>query len=762
MVRRPALDSIATPALWLALILLSGLALWGTRPPPAVSASTDVNVFSAARAMSHLMQIARQPHPIGSDEADRVREYLMEQLRALGGEVHVEQAIGTAHQGRNFHSGLVNNIVARFPGQATTRAILLVAHYDSVPEGPGAADDGAGLVVILEAIRAFRAGSPSRNDLVILFSDGEEARGLLGAQAFAAGHPDLADRIGIMVNLEARGSSGPALMFETSDHNGALIRGFARSAPYPMATSLMAAIYKLLPNDTDFTPLKAAGVSGLNFAFLETYRSYHTRLDTIEHLDPRSVQHLGANVLGIIRHFGNLALPQKKEADLIYCNWFGSGLLVYPAWLAWVVGLLAPILFVVGCVFSATRGELTLLRIVAGFGSFFLQLATILGGSFGAFAVARLIAGEFLEGDTFSNQLLFVGVMATGFGLALTVHRFLGNRIGLENLAIGQLFAVALLTLILCRLLAGGSYVLQWPLVFAMAGLLVGACLVEPTRSICQFVFLIPAILILVPLAYMFFVALNFTYPALTAAAFLLAILLAMSPPLFDRLAGRLNVSLAAVFLLSASLIAVGIRLSKWSANHPRRDTLIYSVNADENKAKWVSYDAQPDAWTSSILGSSPGKRSHRAYTGLERPVLSSDATLVPLSAPFVAITQNSVLDGEQTVRLQITSTRGARSLLVRLPRDLKLSSAGWNGNVQAIHDKSQTNLPWTFRFYNAPAEGASLELRFPAQSSTPIRIWVADTTPALPPIAPLSARPNDTTPGYGSDITLVAKTLEL
>src|SRR5213079_614462 len=106
-----------------------------------------------------------------------------------------------------------------------------------------------------------------------------------------------------------RGSSGPALMFETSNENGALIREFARSAPYPMATSLMAAIYKLLPNDTDFTVLKAAGVPGLNFAFLETYEAYHTRLDTIDNLDPRSVQHLGANVLGIVRHFGNLAQP---------------------------------------------------------------------------------------------------------------------------------------------------------------------------------------------------------------------------------------------------------------------------------------------------------------------------------------------------------------------------------------------------------------------------------------------------------------------
>src|SRR3954471_11332418 len=172
MAGRPLL---ANTALWLGLVLTSGLAIYGTRPPPARGASAPVNVFSAARAMVHLEHIAKQPHPIGSEEAARVREYLIEQLRALGGEVRVEQGVGTVQYNRNLHSGLVNNIVATFPGPSNTRAVMLVAHSDSVPEGPGAADDGAGLIVILETIRALRAGSPINNDVVVLFSDGEEA-----------------------------------------------------------------------------------------------------------------------------------------------------------------------------------------------------------------------------------------------------------------------------------------------------------------------------------------------------------------------------------------------------------------------------------------------------------------------------------------------------------------------------------------------------------------------------------------------------------
>jgi hypothetical protein len=761
MAERPRSGALAATAVWLGLILVSGLALWATRPPRAADASATANSFAAARAITHLPQIAKEPRPIGSDEAVRVREYLVEQLHGLGAEVEVEQGIGTASSGRTFHAGLVNNIVGTFPGASNSRAVMLVAHYDSVPEGPGAADDGAGLIVILEAVRALRVGPAMRNDLIVLLTDGEEARGLLGAQAFASSHPDLANRVGLMVNLEARGSSGPGLMFETSDDNGAVIHEFVKCAPYPMATSLMAAIYKRLPNDTDFTPLKAAGLTGLNFAFLETYEAYHSRLDTIENLDPRSIQHLGTNVLGILRHFGNLALPLPKQPDSVYFNWFGSRILAYPGWLAWVTALLGTAFFGFGCIRSATRNRLTLGRTAAGFAAFFLQFLIFMAGSFGAFAVAKLIAGEFLEGDTVSNQLLFAGVMGIGLMLALIGQRIFENKLGLANLAIGELFAVCSVTLVICWFLIGGSYVLQWPLLFGMAGFFLAGRFAEPVRTLCLFLFLIPALLILIPLAYMFFVALTFSYSALAAATFLFTLLLAMAPPLFDRLAGRLKLSLLFVLLLSVSLIAAGIRLSVRSDAHPRQDTLIYSLNADENKAKWISYDPAPDTWTARVLGSTPGKESEPSFTaGWTRRVLSSEATMVPLTAPIVAVTQNTILNGEQTISLRISSSRAARSLLVRLPSDLKVSAAGWNGDIQPVHDNTQRGGPWTFRFYNAPLEGVTLELRYPAQN--PIRLWIADSTPVLPAVAPLSPRPSNTTPGYGSDITLVVKALDL
>src|SRR5205085_9205138 len=101
------------------------------------------------------------------------------------------------------------------------RALMLAAHYGSGPTGPGASEDAAGVASLLETLRALKSGPPLKNDLVVIFSDAEEL-GLVGAHAFADENPWMKD-VALVLNFEARGSSGPSMMFETSDGNGAPI-----------------------------------------------------------------------------------------------------------------------------------------------------------------------------------------------------------------------------------------------------------------------------------------------------------------------------------------------------------------------------------------------------------------------------------------------------------------------------------------------------------------------------------------------------------
>jgi len=84
--------------------------------------------------------------------------------------------------------------------------VLLVAHYDSVPTGPGANDDGVGVATLLETARALTASAPLQNDVIFLFTDSEET-GLLGAQAFVTEHL-WAKEVEVVLNFEGRGNGG--------------------------------------------------------------------------------------------------------------------------------------------------------------------------------------------------------------------------------------------------------------------------------------------------------------------------------------------------------------------------------------------------------------------------------------------------------------------------------------------------------------------------------------------------------------------------
>lgn len=127
--------------------------------------------------------------------------------------------------------------------------------------------------------------------IVFLITDGEEL-GLLGAKSFAETDPVrfAVDRV---INLEARGVRGPALMFETAHPNERDIRAFADSVARPVSNSMMTDIYRLLPNDTDVSEFLPLGFGALNFSITEGLAAYHTPLDNLASLDPRSVQHMG-------------------------------------------------------------------------------------------------------------------------------------------------------------------------------------------------------------------------------------------------------------------------------------------------------------------------------------------------------------------------------------------------------------------------------------------------------------------------------------
>ena len=341
----PARAAAASPALARPLVLVAGrlrrrqshAAARGPGPP------RPGRRVQRRRGRSGTVQtIAARPHVAGSAANDRVREYLLTTLRGLGLRPEVQdtvrcRAASCPSSAGGIGMARVRNVVARLPGTASTGRIFLVAHYDSVQVGSGGNDDGAGV--------ATAAGDRPRPDRRPAAAQRHRAscsptprrRACAAPRRSSSQHP-LARGGGVVLNFEARGSSGPAIMFETSAGNADAGRRRTAAVPDPVGTSFAVEVYRLLPNDTDFTPFRAGRLHRPQHAPTSTARRSTTaRATGRPTMDKASLQHHGDNALALARAFGGRRPGARCAAVGGDATYFPVlGLLVrYPGWLVW-------------------------------------------------------------------------------------------------------------------------------------------------------------------------------------------------------------------------------------------------------------------------------------------------------------------------------------------------------------------------------------------------------------------------------------------
>jgi hypothetical protein len=760
----------------LALVFIAGalfLSLHRLNPPDSLPANAPLAEFSSARALKHVENIARNPHPVGSIEHGVVRDYILRELESMGlrPETQDTTSVNQLRDG-TIAAGTVSNILVRLKGTGSGATVMLTGHYDSVPTGPGASDDGSGVATLLETARALTAGSPLKNDVIFLFTDGEEV-GLLGAKAFVDENPAAKD-VRLVLNFEARGNGGPAIMFETSAGNGKLIREFAQASARPLANSLSYEIYKRLPNDTDLTVFKEAGLAGMNFAFINGLARYHTQADNIENLDERSLQHQGLYALGLTRHFGDLDLTDLKESNEVYFDLLSLFVLHYPV--AWVLPLtgLAALLFIAVIVFGLKRKRLTLAGMAAGF---LFLLSSMIAAALTVTIIWSLVLalhssyGHIPQGDTYNSALYLLSFVALTVAVMSAIYAVFSAKTSWQNLLAGGLIWWALLMVLTGLMLPGASYLLTWPLLFILPALaFIFAAAERPLLSGKSLVVLttcaIPGLLLLAPTISTMLKALPLS--AAGAAMILLVLLLALVLPSLHRIAARKRC------LLSLSALAVGVVClvagsvtGGFDKRHPEPSDLFYGLNADTGKAFWGSSD-RPDAWTTQFLTSHPEKAPLQELFPLsQRAYMKTEAQVVALDAPNVTLLDNITENNVRTLRLRVTSRRKAPFLFIQTEANTEILGALINGRkVQPGNHDAIAAGPrngWSLRYYGLPEEGIELSLQ--TKASQALKLEVVDQTYGLP-LALLkdhTSRPDYMMPApfgfsFYSDSTLVGK----
>lgn len=735
-----------------------GLFFLATITPSPLPATARADTFSAGRTMADIAALAPVPHPVGSPANDRGRDYLIARMTALGlsPRVQHDESHRSETFGGEFYIGGadVENVIGLVHGRdSNLPALLLMAHRDSVPGSPGAADDIAGVGSVLEMVRAIEmAGRPAR-DIIVAITDGEES-GLLGANAFFADDPT-AKRVGFVINLEARGGGGRAAMFETGGANGGAIDLFARSAKMPNSTSLSVFIYKLLPNDTDFSIPRAKGLPGLNYAFIGRQFDYHSPSSTVAALDQGSVQHMGDEVLGTARALAFSTTLPPREPDKVYADVLGWFVVAYPAWAGWIALALGVVAAGVGAWRAGRAGQLRIIDIVKGVSATLL----LLGGSAVVLAIARQLTGAgfgFLEQRPLLARFgLFEVAMAAGAvaSMMCTAALHAGRRTRLAGVWSGLLLSAALAGIALQLSAPTIAFLVTWPL--AAAGLV--SALTAGGASRERWAWVVSAVIIVGVTAWLgvFFHNLLQAIDVPEAPALIVWLAaLGLWPLMWPANEERRFVP-GLPFLAVAMAVPLYLHFTRpWTPRTPQAAEPIYVVNPQDGRA-WLADQVDPGEWTRSWLAGSAGRPGNIRLPGLARPMSAVTATNVPVSAPTISLTRGP--DGLVTLRA-IPAT-GSTQLRLDMACDTLLIDSEVNGRTTALAPPGQvTHVRWQaapegFKISFRPVGPGRLTLRWTQYQDR----WPHGARP-LPPM-PADVMPWDLA---GSTVVVGARTFNL
>ncbi|HMQ34566.1 MAG TPA: M28 family peptidase [Chloroflexaceae bacterium] len=715
---------------WLSALV--ALALLRLSPPAPLPANAPIDQFSAERALALLRVIAAEPHPTGSPSQLAAEQAIVRALEELGLRPEIQATTAVFRPFRM--AGSVRNILVRLPGSDSTGALLLAAHYDSVAAGPGAGDDGSGVAALVETLRALRAGPPLRNDLIVLLSDGEEP-GLLGAAAFMDEHPWAAD-VALQLNFEAGGHRGPLVLNELGRGASWLIDGVARAAPHPVATSAASSVAALFLGqfNSDARVFDAAGVSVLGFTFFGGTTHYHTALDTPERLDLGSLQHDGATALALARYFGNQPLPPPRGGEPIFFDLLGAVLIHYPA--AWAPPLLLATLLCAALLMWRRRAQFSVRGVGLGALLMGLGVAAAAGGVWGVWALLAPLVAPLINGTTYAGELFCLGFAAAVVALVLALYGLFRRRASAANLALGALLWWLTLATLSSLLLPAVSYLLQWPLLAALASLAVTTRPPRPSggrwSDLALAALAAPPLLILAPGVTLFFTVLPLDSAWVVAVP--IALGLGLLFPLLERIAPYGRWLPPALGAAAAGLLLAGVLGSRFGPEQPRPNSVAYALDSASGAAFWFTADPALDSWTAQFF---PAGAERADLSGLLGPTgqrfLRGPASVAALAPPTVEVLADTTQGTTRTLALRLCSPRSALNLRV-LVSGAAVRQARLNG--RAVEGPDSPPMPasvWMLRYYGLPPGGALLTLEL--DGSSPIQLTVVDQSNGFSPL---------------------------
>ena len=648
--------------------------------------------FSTKRALSTVKEISKKPHFVSSKNHEVIASYLQKELQELGLETSIQEGFTLTEKGTLVKA---KNIVATIKGSKNSKSLLLLSHYDSAPHSfsKGASDDASGVATILESVRAFLHNkTPHKNDIIILFTDAEEL-GLNGATLFVMQHK-LAKEVGLVLNFEARGSSGPSYMLmETNDGNAKMVDAFkAGNVNYPVSNSLMYSIYKMLPNDTDLTVYREQGkIQGFNFAFIDSHFNYHTAQDNYENLDSKTLAHQGSYLFPLLNYFSNADLTDLNSADnKVYFN-VPFSFVSYPFGWIFPMLLLAFGLFFLFVFVGLGKRAFRLDEIIKGFVPLLGSLVT---AGFVTYVGWKLLLNfypqynDILHGFTYNGHDYIYAFVSLTLAICFLFYHNDGRRNPEMSQMVAPLFVWLLINLgIACKLQGAGFLIIPVISSSLMLGFYV---LTQKSGWILNCLLAIPTLIILMPFIQMFPVGLGLKILAGSAVLTVLSFTLLL--PIFGSYFKK-GIWAIVFILVSIGFFIKAHQASVYTNEKAKPTSLVYILNADTNKANWATYDTNLDEWTKIYLGEKPkvatSLNSIKLYSkyGSEFTFMA-DAPLTTFPKPTIEFLRDTVKGNKHLYKIKIKPNRSVNRYDIFVANNTKILTLKANG-VQSIDFKN-------------------------------------------------------------------------
>jgi hypothetical protein len=730
----------------LAIVMLALLGAMAAAPlltePPPLRAESAAGQFDARLAKARLAFILRdqRPHPADTAADDAVRSRLLASLAGMGLKpvVRDQFACNELYKERGVSCARVRNVIAIL-GPRTGKALLLNAHYDSVPVGPGAGDDGIGVATLLE-VGSILKERPLKRPIVLLFNEGEEL-GLIGARAFLS--DPLSRNVDSLVNLEARGVRGPVNMFETSRPNAAAIGLFAAAVKHPSANSLSTDVYRLMPNYTDVNSFSERGWLTLNLAPIGNETRYHSSGDDVAALSPATLQHMGDQTLALAKALAD-GTPRQPAANRIFMDLSGRALVTLPLTLGLLLlaGLLLAFAALVFARGGALRGTLVVIGSLVGSGALSWLALTLMGFvREGMFWRAHPV---WTHQATYAGALLVATVLLASVGREASVRQ-LRTLFWLVFLCVGGLIGM---------FAPGGIIFFILPPLLILIGLALSRSW-RPAEAIGSAAAIFFLYLTWGAMLGLLQELLNGGPMWLFAplASLLLLPALIEAKPLIDRVKLGAAAALAGVLVLAGWAVAAAA--PAYSADRQQRFVIQHVTDSGSGKSWWsIVNDRAP---LPRALGSG-WKRGKLPIGDSVRWIETAPAD--PNSkAPAVQLISELRNGNERRLTLRL-SANGNEDIDLVAPEDANISDAGVQGFVRPI--RRTEGGKYYIGCSGRSCDGATLELT--TRQAKPIGFLVIGSRPGLPASAEplLRAKPRFARPQYAPDATIAFARIKL